>query len=309
MQRKIILLIIAFSFFGSGLFFSYKAYKNYQALKILEKRKEAWLALEKKLQAKTLRFPGTVSVVIKDLDTGWEITQNDEIAIPSASLVKIPIMFSYFYANQEGRASFKDTLILKGSDKVAGSKVLGDFPAGSRFTVGELLVPMITQSDNSATNLLIGFLGLDSLNAYFKKLGLKNTNLARKMLDFKERRKGRENYTTAQDMAFLLEKLYHKEFLNKEVSEQCLMLLGEQKINDRIPKKLPKDGTFICHKTGLERHICHDVGIVYTRKGNFLICVLVHHKDKTAVRAKKLISDIALFTYNYYQNQSARAYN
>ena len=309
MKRKIILLTIAFSFLSVGLFFSYKAYKNYQALKILERRREAWLDLEKKLRAKTLRFPGTASIVIKDLDTGWEITQNDEIAVPSASLVKIPIMFSYFYANQEGRISFKDTLILKGSAKVAGSKVLGDFPAGSRFTVGELLVPMITQSDNSATNLLIGFLGFDNLNAYFKKMGLKNTNLARKMLDFKERRRGRENYTTAQDMAFLLEKLYHKEFLNKEISEQCLMLLGEQKINDRIPKKLPKDGTFICHKTGLERHICHDVGIVYTRKGNFLICVLVKHKDNTAGRAKKLISDIALFTYNYYQNQSARAYN
>lgn len=67
-------------------------------------------------------------------------------------------------------------------------------------------------------------------------MGLKNTNLARKMLDFEERREGQENYTTAGDMAYLLEELYHKDFLNKNISEQCLALLGQQKINDRIPK-------------------------------------------------------------------------
>ena len=309
MRRKVILLIIAFCFFSAGIFFSYEAYKSYQAGKILAKRKAAWLALEKKLKTKALHFPGTVSIVVKDLDTGWEITRNEEVALPAASLVKIPIMLSYFYAAQEGRISLKDVLVLKGSDKVAGSKVLGNFPAGSRFQVADLLDPMITQSDNSATNLLISYLGFDTLNAYFKKLGLKDTNLVRKMMDFSKRRRGQENYTTARDMAFLLEKLYHKDFLNKEVSEQCLILLGEQKINDRIPKKLPKDGAFIAHKTGLERRICHDVGIVYTRKGDFLICVLVRHKSKTAGSAKKLISDIALSAYNYYQNQSARGYN
>ncbi|MCX5714605.1 MAG: serine hydrolase, partial [Candidatus Omnitrophica bacterium] len=62
------------------------------------------------------------------------------------------------------------------------------------------------------------------------------------------------------------------------------------------------NGTFIAHKTGLERHVCHDVGIVYTNKGNFLICVLAKHEDRFAKSTKKFISDIALLTYNYYQN-------
>jgi beta-lactamase class A len=121
------------------------------------------------------------------------------------------------------------------------------------------------------------------------------------MMDFKARREGEENYTTAKDMAYLLEALYRNKFLNPEVSQKCLGILGQQKINDRIPRKLPRDGTFIAHKTGLERHICHDVGIVYTDKGNFLICVLVKHQDRFAKASKRLISDIALLTYNYYR--------
>ncbi len=159
---------------------------------------------------------------------------------------------------------------------------------------------MITESDNSAANALIDCLGFDVLNSYFKKIGLRNTNILRKMMDFEERKEGRENYTTARDMAYLMRRLYCKDFLNKGVSTQCLKLLEQQKINDRIPKRLPKDGMRIAHKTGLEKHICHDVGIVFSPNGDFLICVLIKHKDKTAVSAKKLISDIALLTYNYY---------
>ena len=299
------LLIIFLIVLGAGLPFLYGMHKKQQNIakeqQLLVKRKGEWLRLRDALENKVGHFRGTVGLVVEDLDTGWEIAVNENFPVPSASLVKVPIMLSCFYAAQDGKISLKDTISLKSSEKVAGSKVLGNQPAGSVFTVEELFNPMITRSDNAAANILIGFLGFDTLNTYFKKMGLKNTNIARKMMDFEERREGEENYTTARDMAYLLEKLYRKKFLSKYISEKCLELLGQQKINDRIPRKLPKDGTFIAHKTGLERHICHDVGIVFTDKGNFLICVLVKHKNKLARPAKKLISDIALLVYNHYQ--------
>ncbi|MCX5668944.1 MAG: class A beta-lactamase-related serine hydrolase [Candidatus Omnitrophica bacterium] len=307
MKKKKIVLIILFIIIGLSSSFLYKNYKNRgRTIKneqvLLETKRRAWLKLKDILENKIRHFKGTVSLVVKNLDSNWEITFNKGTLIPSASLVKIPIMLSCFYAAQDGKISLKDTIALKSSDKVSGSKVLGKDPAGSVFTVEELFNPMITQSDNVAANILIDFLGFDTLNSYFKKMGLKNTNIARKMMDFKERKGGVENYTTAQDMAYLLEELYYQKFLNKDVSERCLELLGQQRINDRIPRKLPKNGTFIAHKTGLERHICHDVGIVFTNKGNFLICVLVKHENKFAKPAKKLISDMALLVYNYYQN-------
>ncbi|MHB8155279.1 MAG: serine hydrolase [Candidatus Omnitrophota bacterium] len=303
-KKKVILIIL---FIVIGLFFLYKNYENrIHTIKnnqiLLEKKRQAWLKLKDVLENKIRHFKGTVSLVVTNLDNNWEIAFNKDMLIPSASLVKIPIMLSCFYAAQDGKISLKDTIALKSSDKVSGSKVLGKDPAGSVFTVEELFNPMITQSDNVAANILIDFLGFDTLNSYFKKMGLKNTNIARKMMDFKERREGVENYTTAQDMAYLLEKLYYQKFLNKDVSEKCLKLLGQQRINDRIPRKLPKNGAFIAHKTGLERHICHDVGIVFTNKGNFLICVLVKHENKFAKPAKKLISNMALLIYNYYQS-------
>ena len=290
---------------AAGLFCSYKICRKHQNIAkgklLLAGRKDEWRNLKHILENKVRYFKGTVGLVVKDLDTGWEIADNEDILIPSASIVKVPIMLSCFYAAQDGKISLKDAITLKSSDKVSGSKVLGNEPAGSVFTVEELFHPMITQSDNAAANILIDYIGFDTLNAYFKKIGLKNTNIARKMMDFAERREGEENYTTAKDMAYLLEELYYKRFLNKDVSEKCLEILGQQKINDRIPKKLPR-GTFVVHKTGLERHVCHDVGIVFTNRGNFLICVLAKHEDKFAKATKKFISEVTLLVFNYYQN-------
>jgi|WetSurMetagenome_2_1015567.scaffolds.fasta_scaffold159272_1 beta-lactamase class A len=295
----IIIILTIVSFLGC------KTYSAYNEAKIkrlaLKRKKVAWDFLSRSLEKSVFGFKGEVSIVVKDLDTNWEIAFNKDVLLPSASLVKIPIMLSCYYAAQEGKISLTDTVSLSNSVKVPGSKVLGEAPAGSVFSIQDLLEPMITESDNTAANVLIETVGFDALNSYFKKIGLKNTNLARKMLDFKERSEGVENYTTAREMAYLLEALYRRNFLNKNVSDKCLQLLGQQKVNDRIPRGLPK-GTPVAHKTGLERHVCHDVGIVYTEKGAFLICVLVRHSDKFAQPAKKFISRLSSLAYNYYQS-------
>jgi len=306
MKKKLIFLFICLAFACLAAFFSYKIYQKFRLISaervLLEKRKSAWANLKADLGGRILRFKGTVALAVKDLDTGWEINFNQDYLMPAASLVKIPIMLSYYYAASEGKINLQEAVYLRSGERVSGSKVLGSLPAGTRFYVEELFKPMITQSDNTATNALITLMGYEKLNAYFKKIGLKNTNIIRKMMNFSGRKNGIENYTTAADCAFLLERLYKNKFLSKDISGRCMILLGEQKINDRIPRRLPRDGAFVAHKTGLERHICHDVGIVYTRKGNFLICVLVKHNDKTAKNSKRFISETALLTYKFYNN-------
>lgn len=299
----VLIFIIAL---GVSILFSYILYENNMAistqLQYLNRKKDDWKRLSKTLESKISHFKGRVGLVVKDLDTGWTISFNENLLIPSASLVKVPIMLAYFYAAQENRINLDDNIKFRSFQKVPAFKLRGRLPGGRHFMVAELFEPMITVSNNNATNALIELLGFDTLNEYFKKMGLKNTNLCRKMLDFKSRKEGLENYTTAKDMAYILEKLYRRQFLSKEVSEKCLALLNQQKINDRIPRKLPKDEVLVAHKTGLERHICHDAGIVYTQKGDFLICVLVKHGNRFAKPAKKLIAEIALATYNYYNN-------
>ncbi len=170
----------------------------------------------------------------------------------------------------------------------------------TKLSIERLIGLMIYESDNTATNILTNLLGIEYLNNAFKAFGLKNTDLSRKIADYHLREKGIENYTTAEDMALILEKIYRRILVNKDISEKCIGILKLQRINDRIPKYLPVD-IVIAHKTGLEAGICHDVGIVFTRRGDFLISVLTKHKDSNSNPAKEFIAKVALYTYNYFE--------
>lgn len=266
-----------------------------------QKRSLAWRILEKRIRGEILSFRGETGIVIKDLNNGKQIFYQANKFFPSASLVKIPIMAAAFSAIKEGKIKTDEKLRLRREYKVLGSGQLKYMREGRLLSIAQLLELMITESDNTATNMLIEHLGFNYLNNCFKRLGLKNTNLARKMMDFSYRKNGIENYTTAWDTAYLLEKIYRKQLLNTAISNKCLELLKLQKMQDRIPAMLPAD-TVVAHKTGLEKGICHDAGIVFTKNGDFLICVLVKHKNKTARLAKKFIARISFLTYKYYQD-------
>jgi len=264
----------------------------------LAQKKAAWDALERTVAREAAKFKGSIGIVIKDLDTGWTIAVNQNKLFPSASLVKIPIMASYFYAEQENKIALTQRMVLRNRNKTPGSGTLKCLPDGTAFQISDLIERMIVESDNTAANMLIDRVGFDYLNWSFKRMGLDNTNLVRKMMDFKKRKKGVENYTTAVDLSKILEDMYDGRFIGRSVSAQCLGILRKQKIRDRIPALLPSY-TDVAHKTGLENGVCHDAGIVFTPQGDYLICVLTRHYNKTARPVKKVISRMALEVYNY----------
>ena len=130
-------------------------------------------------------------------------------------------------------------------------------------------------------------------------MGLIGTTLKRKMMDFDSRARGIENYTTTSDLAYVLEKIYRQDFLGQQLSQIALALLKGQRVKDRLPRYLPQN-IVVAHKTGLEKGIVHDAGIVFTPKGNYIICVLTHKLGNYS-EAKKFIADLSLLTYNLYE--------
>ena len=209
-------------------------------------------------------------------------------------------MAGCFFASEEGRIKLDRNIALKSADKLTGSGILKEVRPGVTFTVEELIGLMIYDSDNTATNILTNLLGVDYLNNTFKQFGLRNTDLSRKIADYWSRDKGIENYTTAGDIALIFEKIYQRNLLNKSVSEKCLKFLKLQRVNDRIPKYLPVDIT-VAHKTGLERGVCHDAGIVFSRKGDFIVVVLTKHGNSNSAPSKEFIAKVSLHAYNYFK--------
>ncbi|MDI6605684.1 MAG: class A beta-lactamase-related serine hydrolase [Candidatus Omnitrophota bacterium] len=289
--------VFLFLVISLSLLFVYPRLNKERAL--LERKKAQWSVLRQEISSQARNFKGKSGIVVKDLKMNWEISLNKEEVFPSASLVKIPIMAAVFGAAQSGKIRLESRIKLKVSDKVPGSGELKNIPAGRDFSIEELVERMVISSDNTAANMLIELLGFGFLNNSFKEFGLKNTNLARKMMEFGERKNGVENYTTAEDTSYLLEKIYRHKLCNSFVSEKCLGLLKRQKTRDRIPAQLPED-IIVAHKTGLEMKTCHDTGIVFAPRGDFLICVLTKGVVNSRI-SKKFISNIAFKVYNNYR--------
>lgn len=302
-RKNVIVIILLVTLLPIISVFSYQKIQDYNKARYLkmlsEERKAAWGLFSAELMKEIRKFKGEPGIVIKDLESGWEFSYGKKRLFPSASLAKIPIMAAAFLAAEQGRISLEREITLKSSDKINGSGILKSMPAGATFNLERLIGLMIYDSDNVATNIITSLLGIDYLNTAFKEFGLKNTDLSRRIADYKSRNKGIENYTTAEDMAVLLEKIYRKSLISRDLSEQCIGILKLTRANNRIPKYLPAD-LMIAHKTGLERNVCHDVGIVFTPRGNFLICILTRHKNGNHNAAKQFIARLALLTYNFY---------
>jgi len=260
---------------------------------------QKWTELEKNIARSLVDFQGEIGFIIKDMETGRSIVHNPDRRFPSASMVKVPIMAACFKAVEDERISLHEVLKLKRADQTWGSGVLRASPPGTQVTVEKLIELMITDSDNTAANMIIDLLGFDYLSQTFKDFGLARTNLSRKMMDFRARANGIENYTTPREMADILEKIYRGTCVSPQASGKCLACLKEQKVNDRIPRYLPRK-VIVAHKTGLENRVCHDAGIVFTGRGDVLISVFTEG-NTGAIIAKRMIARIAAFVYRAYK--------
>jgi beta-lactamase class A len=214
------------------------------------------------------------SVEVKSLKSGATNTVVSKKML-SASMIKVFIMVEAFNRIKAGT--------LKLDDKITY--------AGTKKTIKELIDLMITVSDNTATNLLIDKLTMANINKTIKNFGCKDTSLQRKMLDFDSIKLGKDNFTSANDLALIFEKMYKGQCLGQEYDKKMLDILKLQEVNTKIPKLLPK-GTVIAHKTGELDNVENDGGIIYTDKGDYIICVLFNNVQNPS-KVRDLISRIS----------------
>jgi beta-lactamase class A len=262
-----------------------------------------WTSLAKAVSMRANRFGSTVGYVIKDFKSGQVASNNADVIFPSASLIKFPILCAAFQAVEEGRLSLGAPVTLQRGDRKGGSGTLKFSAVGTVYTNRELLEAMIDRSDNTAADLIVRELGYDYLQKTFIALGLQDTEIRPEGFKLTSRRVQEDNVTSPRDMAYLLEKIYRRELVSPQASDQMLDIMKHQHLRDRLPRFLPT-GWEIAHKTGLLRKACHDVGIVFSPKGDYMICVLTSH-DVTYKMAKRFIANVGRITFDYYGRRDA----
>ena len=222
------------------------------------------------LEAAKESYPGHSAIVFIDLDSGAKAEIDPTERFESASLVKLLILAEMYRQFQVGDHKPEDKLTLRESQKRGGSGSLKNAKDGTQISLEELAELMITESDNTATQMLTELLTLERIEKSGQALGLHGTTLQRDIFDFEAINAGRDNYITAQDAADFLQQLARLELPGSEPMHE---ILERQKRNDIIGKDFAP-GVRVAHKTGELDGVLNDAGIVYAPRGTFILVLL-----------------------------------
>lgn len=254
---------------------------------------------------------GTVAVAVKHLKTGEEFYLNADEPMPTASLIKLPIMVEAYWQAAENKVKLDKPLTLRKEDKVPGSGILtSHFSDGATFPLRDAVRLSIAFSDNTATNLVLDEIGIPSMNVRMEKLGFKHTKINAKVykgsttsIDPERTKKFGLGSTTAREMVQLLELIEAGKVVSPEACKEMIVHLKACDDREKMTRLLPA-GTIVAHKTGSVNASKTDAGILYLKSGPVALCVLTDKNDDVRWTpdnaAQVLIGKIAKEVYEHF---------
>jgi D-alanyl-D-alanine carboxypeptidase (penicillin-binding protein 5/6) len=233
------------------------------------------------------RHRGDVAVAVKHLKTGESYEYHADERMPTASLIKFPVMIAAYEAVDNGKLSLDDRIELKAEDKVPGSGILtSHFSPGTTISLRDAIHLMIVFSDNTATNLVLDQLGLPTTNELMQSLGCNHTRINAKVyrrdtsIAPEQSQKYGLGSTSAGDMVKLCELLYGRKLVSETASQQMLAHMFACDDKQKVRRLLPAD-TRVAHKTGSVNATRTDAGIMETPAGPIAFCILTtNNKDE-----------------------------
>lgn len=217
-------------------------------------------------------YAGRAALVVQDAATGETLhAEGKNETLPAASIIKLWLLVRGLWAAQAGQVGLDERLSMQAADRVPGSGVLHELGAGLALSWLDLLTLMVTVSDNTATNLVIGRLGLADLQAWLHADWPQTWMVGKLQLPEQERneaqRRGERNSTTAVQAADLLGRLYRGELLGVPHTALALGILGRQQYRDLLARHMPRDASGeplyrSLSKSGELRGVHHDAGLL-----------------------------------------------
>ena len=272
--------------------------------------KNKYSSLEIKVRELLESQNGTFAIAFKNLEDGNEILINEDEIFHAASTMKTPVMIEVYRKKMIGEISLDDSIFVKNefesivdkstfqlsefddSDKNTYDKI------GRYISLRELVFDMITISSNFATNLVIKYIGAENINNTMNNIGAKNINVLRGVEDIKAFEKGLNNTTSARDLLVIYEKLANGKVLNKDLSNEMVEILKNQKYDDIIPKYLPKE-IEVAHKDGWINGVRHDSGIVFLENGVSYVLILLSKNLDNELEGADMLAKVSLEIYNH----------
>lgn len=267
--------------------------------------------LEARIVPLVKEHKGKVAVAVRHLGTGESFFLNADDVMPTASLIKLPVMVEAYAQQKHGKLKFDTKLTLTKDDKVPGSGILTThFSDGATFPLRDAIRLMIAFSDNTATNMVLDHTGLKEVNARTAALGFKNTKVNAKVykgsttsIDPAATKRYGLGSTTAREMVELLALIDAGKVVSPEACKEMIAHLKTCDDKDMFARHLPAGAT-LAHKTGAVSAARTEAGIAYLKSGPVALCVLTNdNDDKRWTKdnaAEALLANVAKAVYDHF---------
>jgi len=243
---------------------------------------------ETRLKEIASRVDGVVGYEMLDLTSGEAVAHLERETFPTASTIKLALVYELFKQSAEGKIRLDETIALDRSKAVGGSGILYELGTPT-LSIRDYATLMVTLSDNTATNILIDRLGMQNVSARMQGLGLTGTKLRRHMMDTAAARRGDENVSTPDELVRLLQAI--------QTIDPAVELLKKPK-ESRLRQGLPA-GVATADKPGELDGVRVDAGIVFARNRPYIFSVMTTFlKDED--EGERAIREMSRAAYDYY---------
>lgn len=231
-----------------------------------------------------------VSVYFRDMNNGPSFGINTSLHFSTASLLKVPVMISYFKRLEVRPGLFDERIVYdKGKHDIPNLTQTMDPPEpllpGQAYPVSNLVHRMIAVSDNIAASMLLNYMtDLDVIKT-LKEMGVKMIL------------KDDDMWITVRDYASIFRILFNATYLGKASSNRALEMLSKSRMTAGLPAGVSSE-VVVAHKFG-ERTIngksqFHDCGVVYYPGRPYLVCVMTRGRAypplvKTVAEISKMV--------------------
>lgn len=192
-----------------------------------------------RLEAIARNASGRLGLAIRDLDDdGLTVALGADELLPTASVIKVPIMLEAFRQSEQGRIDLHTTVTVPAAEQLGGSGILKAYQPGAVVRLVDAITLMIVLSDNTATNIVLDAIGgVEPVNDGLDELGCTDVRLHNR-IDFEligpdVRRLGE---ATPAGLSALLHRIALGTAFSSQVSRQAEAVLARQQYLDQFPR-------------------------------------------------------------------------
>lgn len=241
---------------------------------------------------------GVMGYAVIDLTSGERFERLATQPFPTASTIKLAILYELFRQAEEGRVALDSPVALEPRHVVGGAGVLQHLTAVT-LSLRNHAALMVVLSDNTATNVLIDALGMDRIGARMQALGTPDVRLRRHMMDGEAAMRGEENVATPAGIARLLMAIQEGEKVTRASRDAMIEILQKEKdksspMLDGIPPDVP-----VASKPGDLDAVRVDAGIVQVPDRPYVFVAMTTWLGSDA-DGERAIAEASRAAYGYF---------